>query len=106
MFPVVCSISEKYRLSKKEAAVIHYLLICRDTYHEGKDDGRFWSTEGEGSWESPKYFSEMNVEFLLLWEQLKISRHNISHTAGFYFSEDTDFPTQSLLRRKPLISCA
>lgn len=32
MFPVVCSISEKYRLSKKEAPVLHYLLFYRDNH--------------------------------------------------------------------------
>lgn len=46
-------------------------------YDEGKDGGRFWSTE-RSSWDSPKYFPEINVEFLLLWEQFKIVRQ-ISH---------------------------
>lgn len=32
MFPVVCSISEKYRLSEKEEAVLHHLLFYRDNH--------------------------------------------------------------------------
>lgn len=70
--------SEKNRLSKKEVAVLHYLLFSRDN-HIMKE--RTMEDPGPlgGSWKSPKCSSEINVKFLLLWEQLKIARH-ISHS--------------------------
>lgn len=79
MVPVVCSLSEKYRLSLKEPVVLHHLLFYRNKHiGNGRMMEGFGSSE-RSSWEPPKGFAETNVEFLLLWEQLKIAGY-ISHS--------------------------